>query len=237
MRTVSEPPQDIIQFYNAVFIPAMKDHLLSVCAVNHGPSADAATSGGSMAPPMGGAAGAAGGGGSTSQTLGGSVSPDISSARGGASPRHVSAGAARDVWVRERSTPNAHLTPRTRTLFAFPDTPAASSSSNLKDINSNLNAPAGSDVAHTLSNMGGASSGVANGAAHGPGAANGAADGAARRGQLDLSQTGGSSVMASGQKRSRVVTEPSRSSTPGDSSADGDSAPADSRAASRQRAA
>ena len=31
MRTADEPPLDIIQFYNAVFIPTMKDHLLGVC--------------------------------------------------------------------------------------------------------------------------------------------------------------------------------------------------------------
>jgi hypothetical protein len=32
MRSAEEPPQDIIQFYNVVFIPTMKDHLLSVCS-------------------------------------------------------------------------------------------------------------------------------------------------------------------------------------------------------------
>ena len=111
MRTSTDPPQDIIQFYNLVFIPSMKDHLLRVCS-----SAGPATA---LAPTAGvsTAGGSSGGDGSTSAAH---ISPDINVARGSSSPRHVSAGGGRDVYVSALSTPNARdLTPRTRTLYAF----------------------------------------------------------------------------------------------------------------------
>uniref|UniRef100_A0A7S3BBY4 Retinoblastoma-associated protein A-box domain-containing protein n=1 Tax=Haptolina ericina TaxID=156174 RepID=A0A7S3BBY4_9EUKA len=34
MATAEEEPQDIIKFYNVIYIPAMKDHLLRVCTAN-----------------------------------------------------------------------------------------------------------------------------------------------------------------------------------------------------------
>ena len=41
MRSSAEPPQDIIQFYNAIFIPAMKDHLLRVAEAAGGAQSEA----------------------------------------------------------------------------------------------------------------------------------------------------------------------------------------------------
>ena len=41
MRRSAEPPQDIIQFYNAIFIPAMKDHLLRVAEAAGGAQSEA----------------------------------------------------------------------------------------------------------------------------------------------------------------------------------------------------
>ena len=102
MRTADEPPLDIIQFYNAVFIPTMKDHLLGVCtppaAAGGGGAAgvSAVASAGAASMPADGAAAA--GGGSNH------ISPDINASRGVAgSPRHVSAGGTRDLYISQRS--------------------------------------------------------------------------------------------------------------------------------------
>ena len=214
MRTSTDPPQDIIQFYNLVFIPSMKDHLLRVCS-SAGPAAlaPAHTAGVSTA------GGSSAGDGNTSAPH---ISPDINVARGTSSPRHVSAGGGRDVYVSALSTPNARdLTPRTRTLYAFSGgTPAgASGADRLRDINTQVNQPAGSDVAQTLSMMSGAPSGAAAAGA-------GGSEAPSRRGELDLGGSG-AGVMASGHKRSRAILEPSRSSTPGGSSVEGEVAPSD----------
>ena len=214
MRSSADPPQDIIQFYNLVFIPAMKDHLLRVAAAPAaagGAQAARTEPQGAATAGVSGAAGAAAasGAGAGSSTH---ISPDISAARGGASPRHVSAG----VYVSAPSdTPNAPFTPRTRLLLC--DTPGGAADANhkLKNINSQINAPAGNDVAaQALSSMSGAGT---NGAPP-PSVANGHPN--ERRGELDLSG-GGAGGMAAGLKRR---LEPSRSSTPGGSSADGESA-------------
>ena len=210
MRNATDPPQDIIQFYNVVFIPAMKDHLLLACSSSSNvPTATA----------PGGISAALATNGSLASNAAAHMSPDINLARGGSSPRHVSAGGARDLYV-SSLTPNAHLTPRTRTLYAFSDTPAGRSDINsterLRDINSNINGqPA---AASALDVLGAA----ANGAQ--PVGAGGSPDlGQTRRstrGELDLSKatSGGVGVMASGHKRSRALMEPQRSGSSAGSS-------------------
>ncbi len=195
MRTADEKPQDIIQFYNLVFIPAMKDHLLRVCGVV-----------GNGAAPAAAAPASANGEHNSPEGPGPTqLSPDLSTARGGASPRHVSAGGGRDVFV-STCTPNAHLTPRTRTLYAFSDTPAGGAE-RLRDINSNINGAAtGGSALDVLSQT------AANGAAPAaePVANGGHANGSSARGELNLGGAGGG-VMASGHKRSRALMEPQRS--------------------------
>ena len=222
MKTADDPPQDIIQFYNIVFIPAMKDHLLRVCGTHQGAAATAGVAGVTAAAGAvaNASIGAVGGGGSTH------MSPDISQARGlGSSPRHVSAAGGRDVFV-STCTPNAHLTPRTRTLYAFSDTPANSTSDRLRDINSNINATGPSVAAASALD---ALAGAANGAA--PVGANGHADGGEsdvveprRAGSTGLNLSG-SGVMASGHKRARSLMEPPhvpRSGSSAGSSGDGE---------------
>ena len=101
-----EEPQDIIKFYNVVFIPTMKEELLKVC---HGAAANGASS-----PTM-------------NRVVGGS-------------PARVSSN--RDVYVSQQRTPLLGMTPRTRTLYAFSDTPAQTTSEGLRQINQTLNANA-----------------------------------------------------------------------------------------------
>ena len=62
-------------------------------------------------------------------------------AGGTASPQKVSA--ERDVYVSQPRTPSATMTPRTRTLYAFGDTP----NEKLQHINHQLNCDPGSDGA------------------------------------------------------------------------------------------
>jgi hypothetical protein len=38
MATAEEEPQDIIRFYNLIFIPKMKEHLIAVCAAGSAPA-------------------------------------------------------------------------------------------------------------------------------------------------------------------------------------------------------
>jgi len=131
MARPEDEPQDIIKFYNQIYIPAMKDHLLRVCTpANYG----------GAAPAEGAATGA---------TSRGCCSPGM---RGiGSSPQRVSSKA--DVYVSQpRRGNDPSMTPRTRTLYAFTDTPAHTSSDGLKHINHQLNAASsgGNDAANTL---------------------------------------------------------------------------------------
>jgi len=204
MQSADDPPQDIIQFYNLIFIPAMKDHLLYVCGSAKGTTAD-------------GSGVTAAGGAHANAPIGSAPSPDISQARGTSSPRHVSAAGARDVFVSQCS-PHPHLTPRTRTLYAFSDTPATSTSERLRDINSNINATASpASAASALDAL----AGLANGAANGHVAHHGDDVVEPRRAAQSLDLGGSGGVMASGQKRARAIMEPQRSgSSAGNSSFD-----------------
>jgi len=168
-------PQDIIQFYNLVFIPRMKDHLLRVCGAA---GAAAAASGGA------GGAGGAGGDGTAFP-----ASPSgINEARGTASPRHVSGRGGADVYVSRHLSASPRLTPRTRTLYAFSETPAACSD-RLRHFNSTLTSagdPTG--AADALQALSSTPSGATD------------ADGAGHRGRTTLGGDGG---VASGLKRNR----------------------------------
>ena len=205
MRSAAEEPQDIIAFYNHIFIPAMKEHLLRVCAAPTGASAPA------HAPSAGVTSSAMPASISGSSTdAHGSPGVDFNQARGTASPRHVSASGAPDVYVSSRSTGSQHFTPRMRMLYAFSDTPAGNTSS-LRDINTHINA-----------NINDAQGGVSSrhvsvgGGADGP-MANSDAVGEARR-RPSIGSGGG--VMASGHKRGRALMEAdptARSSSAGSS--------------------
>ena len=211
MQSAADAPQDIIQFYNLIFIPVMKDHLLRIngaanTAANGGANgANGAPGGASPAPAAPPADGDAAAPGPTA------ISPDLSTARGGASPRHVTGAGGRDVYV-SSCTPNAHLTPRTRTLYAFSDTPAANGE--FARINRSINGPpnpvgaaGGGSALDVLSST------AANGGSPAPPSAVAAA-GHSARGELHLGG-GGGGVMASGHKRSRAAAlglgEPARS--------------------------
>mmetsp|Transcript_7161 Transcript_7161/g.12032 ORF Transcript_7161/g.12032 Transcript_7161/m.12032 type:complete len:873 (-) Transcript_7161:575-3193(-) len=110
MKEPGDQPQDIICFYNQIFIPAMKDQLMHICS-GKGPI------------PAG------------SNTSPSSPFPD--GVRCGASPQRVSG--TREVYVSQPRTPSGTMmTPRTRTLYAFGDTPAEKSEK-LLHINHQLN--------------------------------------------------------------------------------------------------
>lgn len=114
MLSAADKPQDIIRFYNKVFIPSMKDFLVGTCQdVMEGPSsalhADNSSSG-----------------------CAGSCLP-----HGAASPQRVSG--QREVYVSHPRTPSVNMTPRTRTLWSFSDTPAHSAVDKLSQINNSLN--------------------------------------------------------------------------------------------------
>ena len=208
MHLASEEPQDIIQFYNSIFIPAMKEHLMRVCS---SPSAVSQPTGvvGSVcaANPASGIAGSSRG-----------ASPDINAARGKASPRHVSG--SRDFYVSSRTgTHGPNPSPRTHTLYAFPDPPRGihRHTDGLRAINANLAAPAGTDIAaDALHRMSSDVSAAAHAAAVNGMNSNGDDS---RRAAFDLHGEG--SIMASGHKRSRTIFEPSpsqpRSSSAGSS--------------------
>ena len=186
MRNPSDPPADIIQFYNLVFIPAMKDHLLRVCA-NNGQTGGAAPANNGSAAPAQAAPG---------PSISSHLSPDLSQARGASSPRHVSAGGGRDVYV-SACTPNAHLTPRTRQLYAFSDTPGVTGDNRrLRDINSHVNGqPACNGSQSPLDVLSNAAS------------ANGMEPAGSEAGGSDVveSRRAAGGVMASGHKRSRAL--------------------------------
>ena len=210
MRSSADPPQDIIQFYNLVFIPAMKDRCYGCAAPAAAGGAQAARTEPRVATAgVSGAAGAA----ARIKRWGGLLGSSRPSQR--CTGQGVAA-ACLGGCLRLRSPRRpAPFTPRTRLLLC--DTPGGAADANhkLKNINSQINAPAGNDVAaQALSSMSGAGT---NGAPP-PSVANGHPN--ERRGELDLSG-GGAGGMAAGLKRR---LEPSRSSTPGGSSADGESA-------------
>ena len=123
MATKADKPQDIICFYNMIYIPAMKEHLMRI--VNMPTSAEGAGS-----------------------SDGAPDSPSLAKlTRNGASPQRVSS--QRDVYVSQPRTPGS-MTPRTKTLYSFGDTPAK-----LHNINLQLNRTPGSDAAamHALQQM------------------------------------------------------------------------------------
>ena len=66
----------------------------------------------------------------------GASSPTMNRVVGG-SPVRVSSN--RDVYVSQPRTPSLGMTPRTRTLYAFSDTPAQTASEGLRAINQTLN--------------------------------------------------------------------------------------------------
>jgi len=220
MHCESEEAQDIIAFYNHIFIPAMKEHLLRVCAAapTHAAAPANAPLGGVTSSAMPTAIGGA--------SSAGHGSPDIASAlatRGTASPRHVSASGAPDVYVSSRSTVSHHLTPRTRTLYAFSDTPAGGTGS-LRDINTNINSAlpgATSDVAANALHMMSSGTTPITGSVPSGGevGANGdAATTSEVRRPFSFGSGGG--VMASGHKRNRALMDPpptGRSSSTGSS--------------------
>lgn len=112
MKEPGDQPQDIICFYNQIFIPAMKDQLMLVCSTK-----------GAAVVPIGG-----------SNTCPSSPFPEV---RCGTSPQRVSD--SREVYVSQPRTPSGTMmTPRTRTLYAFGDTPAEKSEK-LLHINHQLN--------------------------------------------------------------------------------------------------
>ena len=133
MRTIDEPPQDIICFYNQIFIPAMKDQLMRICS---------------------GAAGTA----TAGPSPGTCASPRFSEAKGAHSPQKVSGKS--DFYMSQPRTPS-HMTPRTRTLYAFGDTPAEKlpGAEKLQHINQQLNCGPVSDSAamHALRQLRGSS--------------------------------------------------------------------------------
>jgi hypothetical protein len=181
MATAEEEPQDIIRFYNLIFIPKMKEHLIAVCAAGSAPASGASTAGVSAA---------------ASAT--GKTSPDINESRGSASPRHVGSS---EVYVSHRN-PNAHhLTPRTRTLWSFSETPA-DGAERLRNFNANINATGAGGSADTANALVAMHS--STGAA--PASVAAAADGDAGRRTLG----GGGSSLASSLKRKHEVFDASQ---------------------------
>lgn len=104
-----EAPQDIICFYNKIFIPSMKDPLMRICC----------TTGAAVTAPLKESA--------------------VAASASNASPQRVQ----RDLYVSQPRTPSALMTPRTRTLYAFGDTPAEK----LQRINHQINCQPGSEGA------------------------------------------------------------------------------------------
>lgn len=107
-----DPPQDIICFYNKIFIPSMKDQLMRICCTTSAP-VSAPSTGAACAP--------------------------IAASASNTSPQRVQ----RDLYISQPRTPSALMTPRTRTLYAFGDTPAEK----LQRINHQLNCQPGSEGA------------------------------------------------------------------------------------------
>ena len=125
MASADDPPQDIIAFYNKIFIPSMKDHLIRVSKE----VSEDFTAGSThlIASPS-------------------AVASRL--ARGLASPQRVIEG--RDVWVSQPRTPSNGMTPRTRTLYSFGDSPGGNLGrvDNLQRMNHQLsNAPSDGSVA------------------------------------------------------------------------------------------
>lgn len=156
MASDCEKPQDIICFYNQIYIPAMKEHLMHIVST---PSA-AKGAGSTDGPP---------------------ALPSLTRlTRGGASPQRVSV--QRDVYVSQPRAPSS-MTPRTKTLYSFGDTPAAK----LQTINSQLKST-GSDGAamHALHQM--RSSTSQHGMFAGQANEDEASESVGRKRSLDLSQ-------------------------------------------------
>jgi len=116
MASAHDPPQDIIAFYNKIFIPNMKDNLLRVLKEV---SDELSTSCSRMASSP--------------------LAPSGIAARSMASPQRVIGG--RDMWISHPRTPSASMTPRTRTLYAFGDSPGGNLGrmDNLQRVNHQLN--------------------------------------------------------------------------------------------------
>lgn len=114
MLSTADKPQDIIRFYNKVFIPSMKDFLVGTCQ-------DVMESPSSAFHADNSASGCAG--------------PSLP--HGAASPQRVSGQS--EVYVSHPRTPSVNMTPRTRTLWSFTDTPAHSAVDKLSQINNSLN--------------------------------------------------------------------------------------------------
>jgi retinoblastoma-associated protein len=116
MASAHDPPQDIIAFYNKIFIPNMKDNLLRVLKEV---TEERGTSCSRMASSP--------------------LAPSGSVARSMASPQRVIGG--RDVWISHPRTPSGSMTPRTRTLYAFGDSPGGNLGrlDSLQRVNHQLN--------------------------------------------------------------------------------------------------
>jgi len=114
MKTPDDPPQDIICFYNQIFIPATKDMLMRVCCQPPAPPA--------AAPPS-------------------SPSPCGEASRNSSSPQQVTS--QREVYISQPRTPSGStMTPRTRTLYCIGDTPReGGATSALHTINQTVNNP------------------------------------------------------------------------------------------------
>jgi len=129
MKSASEPPQDIICFYNQIFIPSMKDQLMRICSI--------------------------GGRVQEADSTSNCASPEFNKAQGAASPQQVSA--QHDVFISQPRMPSGStMTPRTRTLYSFGNTPGATPSADrLQHINHQLNCATGSDGAamHALQQL------------------------------------------------------------------------------------
>ena len=125
MQSAADQPQDIIAFYNKIFIPHMKDNLLRILREVTEERAHLGSGSVTASPRPGGAV-----------------------ARGLASPQRVIS--SRDVFVSHPRTPSASMTPRTRTLYAFGDSPAGNLGrvDNLQHVNHSLScAPSDGNVA------------------------------------------------------------------------------------------
>ena len=197
----------------------------------------------------------------------GKTPPDINESRGSSSPRHATGGSlpkiepqtfcaaltcspagvasnpgcsGAEVYVSARNPHAHHLTPRTRTLYAFSDTPAGSGADRqhggpaaaLRDFNVNINgAPGGGGSSQVAANALAALSTTAASTSGAPtavaassptvsvSAAVADANGEAFGGRRVLGGDGGG-VMASGNKRARAVFEPSQRSRASSSAAD-----------------
>ena len=113
MATTDDPSEDIICFYNRIFIPAIKDELMRICKEDR------------------------------------EATRFSDASRNIRSPQRVTA--SRDVYLSHPRTPSAaSMTPKTKTLYAFSDSPAVSlrHGEQLSNINSQLNnLQSGTDVA------------------------------------------------------------------------------------------